>query len=548
MAKIQVYVEVPQRRAHADAMAVFTELARAPVDAAREAERVIHSLSGFGLEVATASVPVPLYAEEVIRPASGVGGFAAFASPSESPDVPAESLVVLCDVDADKVDDLMGRDNVRVFGYLPPELFGGCGCGGSGPVGGGGFGSAAGGPGFGLAPGHGGYAGFSGGEVFGADTDGIHPFDLATTAGGIDCRPFLPGVTMAVIRQLLAVNRPWTDGFTGQNVVVGIIDEGVNNHYPVIGGFGRPTTHRPGGAPITSHGSMCAADVLVAAPSARLLDYPIFDRAGNGLDPLPVWQAVLNQRRLNGTPHLTNNSYGFYTIPSPALRTPATDPNHPVNRKIREVIAAGVTSFFAAGNCGSPCPSQQCNNFTAAPVPINGSNSLPEAITVAAVNSRRARIGYSSQGPGNFSARKPEVSGYSHFFANFGQGRPGGLAQPFDNGTSAATPVVCGVGALLLSAFPTLTPARMAAVLMRTAINIGQPGWDADTGFGVINAGAAYTLLRSGPAPAAVDETPPPARVDVTPPAAPEDEGKSETEEKAGHGATRPARRRRTRK
>jgi subtilisin family serine protease len=319
---------------------------------------------------------------------------------------------------------------------------------------------------------------------------------------------------MAVIRQLLAVSRPWNDGFTGQNVVVGVIDEGVNNHYPVIGGFGQPDTHRPGAAPITSHGSMCAADLLVAAPSVRLLDYLVFDRAGQGIDALPVWQAVLNQRRLNGTPHLTNNSYGFYTLPNPSLKTPATDPNHPVNRKIREVVAAGVACFFAAGNCGAPCPTAPCNNNTATPVPINGSNSLPEVITVAAVNSRRSRIGYSSQGPGNIFQRKPDLAGYSHFFGNFGPGRPGGLKDPFDSGTSAATPCVCGVGALLLSAFPNLTPAEMAVALTQTAVSIGQPGWDTDTGSGVVNAGAAYTRLRNGPQPGG--ETPPPS-----PPAGP---------------------------
>jgi subtilisin family serine protease len=489
MVKVRVYVEVTPKKPHLEAMTTFTALSADPIDAAREAERVVAGLAGFGLEVISESPPVPMYSDEVVHgPTSSDIGFASFAVPESNPDVPAESLVVLCAVDADKLGELEKKDGVAVFGFLPPEPFTGCGCAGGGTDGG-------------VA-----------GLVAGDEPDGVHPFDLAPSAGGIDCTPFLPGVSIAVIRQLLAVSRPWADGFTGQNVIVGVLDEGINSRYPVIGGFARPNTFRPGGAPITSHGSMCAADALVAAPAARLLDYPIFDRAGNGLDPLPTWQAVLDQRRRTGTPHLTNNSYGFYTIPSPALRTPATDPNHPVNRMIRAVVASGIGCFFAAGNCGSPCPSRQCNNFTTTPVPINGSNSLGEVITVAAVNSRRSRIGYSSQGPGmaGFARQKPDVSGYSHFFANFGPGRPGGTAQPFDNGTSAATPVVTGVGALLLSAFPNLTPAQLARVLKGTAINLGQPGWDADTGFGVVNAGAAYIQLRTGsPVPASVleDET-----------------------------------------
>jgi subtilisin family serine protease len=406
---------------------------------------------------------------------------AAFDSPEESADVPAESLIVLCEVRADKLEALEGKrkGQYELFAFDPPELFHGCGC--------------------------------SGGSTFGLESSpfsseaeaGMHPFDLATSAAGIDCRPFRPGVAMSVIRDLLGVQRVWDDGFTGQNVVVGILDEGVNAHYPVIGGYSRSGAYAPGRAPIASHGSMCAADVLVAAPAARLLDYPIFDRAGNGLDPLPAWTAVLNQRRLNGTPHMTNNSYGFYTIPPAGLRSSATDPNHPVNRMIRTVVATGITCFFAAGNCGAPCPTGRCNNGLAQPVEINGANSLEQVITVAAVNSRRDRIGYSSQGPGTFPPnRKPDVSGYSHFFANFGHGRPGGMSQPFDNGTSAATPVVAGVAALLASAFPALGPTELNDVLTRTAINLGQPGWDADTGHGVVHAGAAYTALRNPPQPA----------------------------------------------
>ena len=118
-------------------------------------------------------------------------------------------------------------------------------------------------------------------------------------------------------------------------------------------------------------------------------------------------------------------------------------------------------------------------------------------ITVAAVNSQHQRIGYSSQGPGGFEQNKPDVASYSHFYGNFGPGRPAdGEASSFDNGTSAATPVAAGVGALLMSAFPTLEPDRLKRVLIAGAINLGSPGWDADTGFGVVNAASSYALLK----------------------------------------------------
>ena len=175
------------------------------------------------------------------------------------------------------------------------------------------------------------------------------------------------------------------------------------------------------------------------------------------------------------------------------------NPNHPVHRKVREVVAAGVAFFFAAGNCGENCPSGACHPSGIGPgKSIHASNSLVEVITVAAVNSRHERIGYSSQGPGMFEPQKPDVASYSHFFGNSGPGRPAGGAG-FDNGTSAATPVAAGVAALLMSAIPSITPDEMKRALIRSATNVGRTiGWDRDTGHGVVNAAAAYRLLRAG--------------------------------------------------
>jgi hypothetical protein len=54
------------------------------------------------------------------------------------------------------------------------------------------------------------------------------------------------------------------------------------------------------------------------------------------------------------------------------------------------------------------------------------------------------------------------------------------------------------VAAMLLSAFPGLTPARLKQVLIQTAIGSAS-GWNRDFGNGIIDAGAAYRFLRSHP-------------------------------------------------
>ena len=58
-------------------------------------------------------------------------------------------------------------------------------------------------------------------------------------------------------------------------------------------------------------------------------------------------------------------------------------------------------------------------------------------------------------------------------------------------GTSAATPHVAGVAALLLEMRPTLTPAQVAQVLNDTAVDIDAPGYDLNAGFGRVDALAA---------------------------------------------------------
>ncbi|MEM9218572.1 MAG: S8 family serine peptidase [Cyanobacteria bacterium P01_F01_bin.150] len=462
MSTVKVLVEIETRRE--SAFELHKAASASEGESLRQAEVLASDLGGLGLDIRGDFPPVPLFSDDVVLGRSGFDGLRAFTTSETNSDLPAQSEVIAAEIDRSRLDDLAARSNITVWPNSELTLLN-CDC-----------------------------------EATPASvaTGQEHTFDRARSSGGIDCRPFKPGVSIEVIRELLGVSRIWQDGFRGQNMIVGIIDEGVNGDvYPVVGGFSNPNAQRPGTALITSHGSMCAADVLVAAPAAKIYDYPFLGIPNSG-GALRMFQAVLEQRRIDGTPHLTNNSYGFVGVPPRdfAPRHEIWDMNHPLHRKVREVIASGAAAFFAAGNCGANCPSGVCHSSGIGPGrSIHASNSLAEVITVAAVNSAHERIGYSSQGPGLYEPNKPDIAAYSHFFANFGPGRPGGLAQPFDNGTSAATPLAAGVGALLMSAFPELTPNQLKAILIKGASNLNAPGWDPDTGHGVINAAAAYSFL-----------------------------------------------------
>jgi subtilisin family serine protease len=450
MAKASVLVEVETTVPNAlSAHAAATEDVAV---AAIQAEGLVQNLSGLGLEVVSEFPPVPLFSPEIVR--APTGGFADFASPTTNPDVPAASVVVAAVIERSRIPDLTRRPGVRVYENSPLVLFG---------------------------------------------PDEQSVFNLVGPAGGVDCRPFRDPVSVWTIRTLLGVRPIWRDGFRGQGIVVGIIDEGIDGGvYPVVGGYSNPNAQPPGAAPITSHGSMCAADVLVAAPAAELYDYPFLGIPNSG-GALAMFQAVLDERRRTGLPHLTTNSYGFVGVPprESAPHHEIYDIDHPLHRKIREVVASGAPCFFAAGNCGENCPSGKCLPSGIGPGrSIHASNSLTEVITVAAVNSRHERIGYSSQGPGMFDPQKPDVAAYSHFFGNFGPGRPAGTStSAFDNGTSAATPLAAGVAALLMSSFGPIAPDELKEALVAGALDTGVPGRDADVGRGVINAAASHRYL-----------------------------------------------------
>ena len=192
------------------------------------------------------------------------------------------------------------------------------------------------------------------------DTVGV--LDAPSAApSGVDCRPFRPAVDIGTIQALLDVSAIWDEGYRGQGVIVGIIDEGVDGTaYPVVGGFARPGSQAPGSAGITSHGSMCAADVLIAAPEAKLYDYPFLGIPTSG-GALQMFQAVLDQRRIDGTPHLTSNSYGFVGIP-PKAQFPTHevwDVSHPIHRKVREVDRLRGSDVFRSGQLRAELPERR---------------------------------------------------------------------------------------------------------------------------------------------------------------------------------------------
>jgi hypothetical protein len=101
--------------------------------------------------------------------------------------------------------------------------------------------------------------------------------------------------------------------------------------------------------------------------------------------------------------------------------------------------------------------------------------------------------------PGNFSSTggkgflKPDFAAADGVSTSL----PSGSLNPFF-GTSCATPHAAAIAALILSYNPSLTAAQVGAVMTNSCIDIMAPGWDRDSGNGIL---MALTALQHTPAP-----------------------------------------------
>ncbi|HZC96938.1 MAG TPA: S8 family serine peptidase, partial [Bradyrhizobium sp.] len=254
-----------------------------------------------------------------------------------------------------------------------------------------------------------------------------------------------------------------------------------------------------------NHGTMCAFDVLIAAPKATLLDFPILGSfaPGGSVVGQTLSVALMGFAQLlafwavgfapGGGPRykalVVSNSWGIY---HPSWDFPAghpgrfiDNPTHPFNVIVGTLARSGADIVFAAGNCGAECADSKCQGRTKET--IMGASALPDVLTLAGCDINDARVGYSSQGPsiaGMFQ-QKPDITAYTHFSGSeaFGAGSP-------DSGTSAACPVASGCIAALRTKIGVgrVPPASLFASLRSSARPApGQAGWDGDFGFGIID-------------------------------------------------------------
>jgi serine protease AprX len=286
-------------------------------------------------------------------------------------------------------------------------------------------------------------------------------------------------------------NRDTPFAYTTNDVVVAIIDTGINANHPDLKNkvlfFKDFVNNKNAPYDDEGHGTFVSGvlagtgkinkSLAGVAPGAALVVFKVLDSTGSGrisdgiaaVDEAISRKAQLNIRILNlslAVPGSSNGKDAFSQI---------------CNR----AVANGITVVVAAGNEG----------------PIGRSIGSPSAaasvITVGAgadLNEKGFYLAdFSGRGPTADGRIKPDLWGPGVSIKT--TRREGGYTSV--NGTSFSTPFVSGTVALMLDANPNLTPAKIKSILLATAFRWFPGGKSNEGGFGRLQSYQAVTRAAS---------------------------------------------------
>lgn len=320
---------------------------------------------------------------------------------------------------------------------------------------------------------------------------------LAEGVGGANDPYVLSGQTWHLAR--IGALAAW-ETTTGQSdVLVAVLDSGVQAEHPDLGGRIVSGYDFISGdadpADDFGHGTAVAGAVVAAvnngigvagvAPGCRVLAVKVMNASG-----FAPYSAVAQGIRFaveQGARVINLSLAG--NMPSQALQE-AVD--HAWSNHVVVVAAAG-------------------NNATTTPMyPA----ACERVVAVSATSTADARAGFSSFGTFVKLAAPGEDIWTTQTSATYPYG-------PW-RGTSLASPLVAAAAALMLSVNPMLSAERVATLLQATADDLGPTGWDAEFGFGRVNAHRAVMAALAEPGAWIIP--PPPVTLPPDEPAAPADQ------------------------
>ncbi len=321
----------------------------------------------------------------------------------------------------------------------------------------------------------------------------------------------------------------WADGYTGEGILVAVIDTGVNyNHQDLADHLWDGGTEYPNHGwdfsngdndPMDNngHGTHCAGTVCGdgtagnqtgVAPDATLM---CINAIGGGGSYAEYWESL--DFALEQGADVTSSSLGWqYSWITDAVRSTFRTNFDLINE-------AGMINIVAAGNEGTWNGAPN-NLRTPGTVPSPWAHpdqtlegGLSGVVTVGATDEFDNIAGFSSIGPvswenvspfndypyggGDMGLLKPDVSAPGVEVLSLSNTSNTGYVSQGWSGTSMATPHVAGLVALMLSKFEEQTPAEVDEILQTTALDLGTTGKDNSYGAGRVDAWLAVDAVVS---------------------------------------------------
>ncbi len=209
--------------------------------------------------------------------------------------------------------------------------------------------------------------------------------------------------------------------------------------------------------------------ILGVWPGARLLNVGTGDRRG-----LTCAESVAGiARALRLGARVLNLSFG------------SPDPCFAQYEAVSIAVARGLLVVASAGNDRRTRVAGGRRN------PVMYPAAFPHVVSVAAYGPRGATSSFSTAN-GAVDVAAPGESVVAAVPPRYDEDRTPDGYQRLD-GTSFSAPIVAGAGAWLLAARPDLRADQVAGLVRRTARDIDARGWDASSGFGALDLGAALT-------------------------------------------------------
>ena len=315
-------------------------------------------------------------------------------------------------------------------------------------------------------------------------------------------------------------DKAWDLGLTGEGVLVGVIDTGVNFHKDIANSLWDGGEEYPNHGYNTfenshnvtdgfNHGTHCAGIIcgdgtsgtqIGIAPDATIICVKVMDDAGSG-NANSVCSGI--EFAIEHGADVLNMSLGFPNASNSTREALRQTYENALEAKVAIVTAVGndgmlnltfpvPNSVRVPGGCPPPWlhPDQQANP-----------GGLSACIAVGAVNSSNNVADFSSRGPFTWQTTayedypylpgreigliRPDVCAPGVKIVSCSNKNSGGYASM--DGTSQATPCVTGVICLMLQKKSHLTPAQICEALETTATKLSETKSN-ETGSGCVNA------------------------------------------------------------